>query len=219
LNRGGRYSDAALVVAQEAEIAIDPADGAAATASADIPELYFSRDLKGYGWRVRKGDYVNLGIGRLDRRSLPRAATGFLAFLNASSTAVASDSWRGHAYLVSAAVRRRAVGAGALLVGDSAGLADPRSGEGIRPAVLSGLAAARTILAAAGRYTWERLQPYDTWLRDAFGPRATVGRDVAELVPPAAWIPLARTLLASRAFVRRVVLDRGFLRDNSERMP
>jgi flavin-dependent dehydrogenase len=214
LNGGGRESDAALIVAQEAEFPMDPGDAAASRAIADVPELYFCRDLNGYGWCVRKGQYVNVGIGRLDRRSLPPAATQFLAFLNATGTVriAPSQRWHGHAYLVSRPARRHAVDAGVLLVGDAAGLADPQSGEGIRPAVLSGLAAARTIVAAGGRYTRERLEPYNTWLRDAVGVRATKRRGIGQFVPAAAWIPLARRLLASPAFVRHVVLDRGFLR-------
>jgi flavin-dependent dehydrogenase len=214
LNGGSCGSAAALVVAQEAEFAIDAGDPAACTAASDVPELYFCRDLSGYGWCVRKGEYVNVGIGRLDRRSLPRATAQFLEFLDTTSTLPAAAPhrrWHGHAYFISPAARRHAMDDGVLLVGDAAGLANPQSGEGIRPAVLSGLAAARTILAAAGRYTRERLRPYDTWLRDSFGPRVTAARRAAQLVPPIAWVPLARRLLASPTFVRHVVLDRGFL--------
>jgi hypothetical protein len=37
-------------------------------------------------------------------------------------------------------------------------------------------------------------------------------RAISQLVPPATWMPLARRLLGSPAFVRHVVLNRGFLR-------
>ena len=207
----------ALVVAQEAEFAIDPSDASALTTAADMPELYFCRDMRGYGWSVRKGQYLNVGFGRLDCRSLPRAIAEFVGFLEASGRAATlrgapSRSWHGHAYLVSAAVGRQAVDEGVLLVGDAAGLAYPESGEGIRPAVQSGLFAARTIIEAAGRYTRERLQAYDTRLRDVFGIGAPVLRAMSQLVPDAVWTPLARRLLASPPFVRHVVLNRGFLR-------
>jgi hypothetical protein len=98
-----------------------------------------------------------------------------------------------------------------LLVGDAAGLADPQSGEGIRPAVLSGLAAARTIAVAAGRYTAERLDPYNTWLRDVFGGHRPIANAVGRFIAPAVWLPVARRLITSPTFVRHVVLDRGFL--------
>jgi flavin-dependent dehydrogenase len=47
-----------------------------------------------------------------------------------------------------------------MLIGDSAGLSYPQSGEGIRPAVESGLLAADTIIAADGNYDSEHLEPY-----------------------------------------------------------
>jgi flavin-dependent dehydrogenase len=213
INREERTDRAtALVVAQEAEFAIDPGDEAAFTTASEVPELYFCRDMRGYGWSVRKEQHLNVGFGRLDCRSLPRAIAEFVAFLEASGTVrgAAARCWHGHAYLVSTA-RRRAVDAGVLLVGDAAGLAYPQSGEGIRPAVQSGLVAARTIIDAAGRYTREHLQGYETWLREMFGTGAPVRGAMSQLVPAAVWTPLARRLLASPAFVRHVVLNRGFL--------
>ena len=204
---------AQLVVAQEAEFEVEPEDEAASPTAGDTPELYFCRELDGYGWRVRKGDYLNVGIGRLACRSLPRTVAGFTAFLERAGRArdITSRRWHGHAYLVSAA-RRRSVDDGVVLVGDAAGLAWPQSGEGIRPAVQSGLFAARTIVDAAGRYTRDRLQRYDTWLRTTFRAASPMVSALSPLVPAALWMPLARTLLGNRAFVRAVVLDRGFLR-------
>jgi len=204
----------ALVVAQEAEYPIDAEDAAAITTAPDVPELYFCRDMRGYGWSVRKGQYLNVGFGRLDSRSLPRAIAEFVAFLEASGKVrgTAARKWHGHAYLVSGTSSRHAVDAGVLLVGDAAGLAYPESGEGIRPAVQSGLFAARTIVEAAGRYTRERLQGYDTWLRDVFGAGSPILNAMSQLVPAAVWTPLARRLLTSPAFVRHIVLNRGFLR-------
>jgi menaquinone-9 beta-reductase len=201
-----------LVVAQETEFPIDP--GPTAVTAPEMPELYFCRDLRGYGWSVRKGQYLNVGFGRLDCRSLPRAIAEFVAFLERSGRVrgAAARKWHGHAYLVPAPLVRGAVGDSVLLVGDAAGLAFPQSGEGIRPAVQSGLFAARTIVAAAGRYTRDRLQGYDTWMRAAFGAESPALRAMSRLVPPAVWMPMARRLLGSPTFVRHVVLNRGFLR-------
>jgi flavin-dependent dehydrogenase len=209
---GGRRA-AKLVVAQEAEFDVDPDDEAASPTAGDTPELYFCRELDGYGWRVRKGRYINAGIGRLNCRSLPRTVAKFAAFLERSGKAreLAGRRWHGHAYLVSAA-RRRAFDDGVLLAGDAAGLAWPQSGEGIRPAVQSGLFAAQTIIDAAGRYTRDRLQRYDAWLRRTFRAGSPVVNALSPFVPAAVWMPLARTLLGNRAFVRSVVLNRGFLR-------
>ena len=51
-------------------------------------------------------------------------------------------------------------------MGDAAGLAYPESGEGIRPAVESGLLAADTIVAARGEYSFENLERYRECLED-----------------------------------------------------
>src|SRR3569833_1101145 len=37
---------------------------------ATTPELYFCADLQGYGWIFRKGDYLNIGLGREDNHHL-----------------------------------------------------------------------------------------------------------------------------------------------------
>jgi flavin-dependent dehydrogenase len=204
---------ARIVVAQEAEYEIDPGDEARLPTSGETPELYFCRELDGYGWRVRKGNYINVGIGRLECRSLPPVVARFVAFLERSGKLRnhGERRWRGHAYLVSAPVRRRTVGDGVLLVGDAAGLAWPQSGEGIRPAVQSGLVAAQTIVNAAGRYTRGNLDRYGGWLRQTFAESRLV-RTLSPLVPAALWTPLALRLLGNPAFVRQVVLNRGFLR-------
>ena len=64
---------------------------------------------------------------------------------------------------------RNAVGDGILLAEDSAGLAYSQSGEGIRPAVESGLLAADMIFAARGEYTQTILNPYNNLLASQFG--------------------------------------------------
>jgi geranylgeranyl reductase family protein len=211
---GREHHAAAVVVAQEAEFEIDPQDESDAPTSGDVPELYFCRELDGYGWRVRKGRYVNVGIGRLGCRALPRVVEQFTAFLE--RTGRLRDGARrrrhGHAYLVSGERRRRAVDDGVVLVGDAAGLAWPQSGEGIRPAIQSGLIAARTIVDAGGRYTRDRLQHYERWLTRTFDTGSPLVRALSPLVPAGLWMPAARALLGNPTFVRSVVLDRGFLR-------
>jgi flavin-dependent dehydrogenase len=129
----GAIDDGPLVVAQEAEFAIDPRDSVSFTVLPERPELYFSRELNGYGWCLRKQNYLNIGFGHLDRRRLPSAIAEFEAFLKARRKIPRHASWRwkGHAYLLAEAPRRRVVDGGVLLVGDAAGLAYPQSGEGI----------------------------------------------------------------------------------------
>jgi geranylgeranyl reductase family protein len=204
--------DAPLVVAQEAEFEIQPEAATAFATAPEMPELYFSRDLKGYGWCFRKERYLNIGFGRLDSGRLPRASAEFVEFLKAAGK-VPRDAqwrWRGHAYLLSTPPRRRIVDSGVMLVGDAAGLAYPQSGEGIRPAIESGLIAAETIVAANGRYTRDRLAPYETRLRARFSDQPLT-RLIARAVPSSLTGLIATRLFDSPAFVRHVLLDRWFL--------
>lgn len=208
----GVGNGAPLIAAQEAEFAIDPRQACAFAVAAAQPEIYFCRDLSGYGWCFRKEEYLNIGFGRLDPRALPKATAGFVDFLKARRRipADASWRWRGHAYLLSGSRCRRVVGDATMLVGDAAGLAYPESGEGIRPAIESGLMAASTILAAGGHYTRDRLEPYAKHLQSRFGVRS-LERVLSHAVPAGVSTALARLLLASPWFVRHVVINRWFL--------
>jgi flavin-dependent dehydrogenase len=204
---------APLVVARETEFAVDARNASAFRINAEQPEFYFCRNLTGYGWCLRKGDYLNVGFGCIDRHAVPRATAEFVTFLAARKRipATVSYRWRGHAYLLSGSLRRRAVDESVMLVGDAAGLAYPQSGEGIRPAIESGLMAASVVVHANGRYARDRLEPYERRLRERFGVHAVtslLSSAVHAMTPTA----LASRLLGTPWFVRHVVLDRWFLR-------
>ena len=96
-------------------------------------------------------------------------------------------------------------------IGDAAGLAHNESGEGIRPAIQSGLMAAETILAARGDYRRGDAGGLSPPHGGPFWPAAS-----RRVPPPRATSAfrrrLAHWLLGRRWFVRRVVLDRWFLR-------
>jgi flavin-dependent dehydrogenase len=208
----------AVVVAQETEFPIGPSF----SASKDTPELYFNRDLTGYGWMFCKQAHVNIGVGSLERRGRPEATACFVDELGSRGLvppgAFDEARWRGHAYRLLKPRHRRASGEGVLLAGDALGLAYPQSGEGIRPAIESGLLAARTIIEAHGNYLPDNLAPYDRSLTARFGAlhrdgrkRMAVGPDRSKAADSAAsW--LGARLLALPWFVRHVVLDRWFLR-------
>src|SRR3984893_1609180 len=102
---GSVRSGGPLVIAQEAEPHLDAADRESLAVDGKAPELFFCRDLQGYGWCVRKGEYLYVGLGRLDPRSLPAATARFVAFLEARQTVRArvSRRRRGRSYAVNAA--------------------------------------------------------------------------------------------------------------------
>ena len=199
-----------LVVAQEGEFTLPGDLARSVRVDPETPELYFCRDLKGYGWCLMKERHLNVGIGRLDRRSLPAAAADFVRFLRTIGRIPEglSWTWRGHAYLVASSPRRRLSDDGALLVGDAAGLAYARSGEGIRPAIESGRIAATVIAAADGCYTRDRLAPYLARLRARFEIASTDDPTHTGLTAPASVAALAFRV---PWFVRHFVIDRWFL--------
>ena len=203
-------SGAAVVAAQEAEFPID-ADAAAFAVDGETPELYFLADLNGYGWCFRKQNYMNVGLGLLDRHACSAAARTFVTYLQARGRIPATTSWRwrGHAYLLSEPRARRVINDGVMLIGDAAGLAYPQSGEGIRPAVESGMMAAAAIIDARGMYSLDRLLPYEQQLGARFGVST---RPRSSVLPAAITSALAVGLMRIPSFVRHVVLDRWFLR-------
>ena len=203
---------ASLVVAQEVEFPVDAADAGAYAIRPERPELYFSRDLQGYGWCFRKGRHMNIGFGRLDRRSLPKGTAEFVEFLAREGRVPsgATYKWHGHAYLLASAAGRRVVDDGVVLVGDSAGLAYPQSGEGIRPAVESGLMAAETIVAARGVYGHEQMSAHAGRLAERFGA-GSAPAVLSGLVPDGLARALSPIVMAWPWFVRRFLIDRWFL--------
>jgi len=205
------------VAAQELEFEMSPEQQKKCSIRGEVPELYFCADMKGYGWCFRKGNYLNIGLGRLDPKGLPNHVAEFVAFLRKAGK-IAFDlpvSMLGHAYLLYSKANRKLVDDGVALIGDAAGVAYSQSGEGIRPAVESGLLAARVIADAAGKYTRENLEPYRAALAARFGES---GQDFSTSVGsrlPSSWIEaLGRAVLANGWFSRHVILDRWFLHRN-----
>jgi flavin-dependent dehydrogenase len=203
-----------IVAAQEIEFALDADAEKHCGVQPELPELFFSADLRGYGWVVRKGRFVNVGLGRQDTEAFPGHVEAFLRSLAAHGRLPRGMPRRlhGHAYRVYDQPRRALVADAALWIGDAAGLADPHSGEGIRPAVESGLLAARTLLGADGRYGRDRLAPYERAVRERFaGTAGGAAAALSALLPVRARRSLARRLLARDWFARRVVIDGWFL--------
>ena len=198
------------VVTEEAEVLLE--SDAETSARPGVPEFYFTPDFKGYGWVFRKGPYVTVGLGRQDPSHLPAHLRTFLEFLESQGRGLGARriAWKGHAYLLYGSSRRKAVDDGIVLVGDAAGVAHPRSGEGILPAIESGRLAAETILEAAGDFSQSRLERYRTRLRERFGQSSSAG-GISRVVPEQLTAFLGRRLLTSRWFVRHVLLERWFL--------
>jgi len=200
-----------IVAAQDAEFrapdgSLDP--------PASRPSLVVWPDLLGYGWVVRKGEFLSVGAGRLHDSAWSAAMQDFHALLRRRRVAgVESARFRGHAYLLNTTSRRRLAGDGLILAGDAAGLALAPSGEGILAAAESGAMAAATAIAAL-QGDRSAFDAYAAAIVRRFGPRAT-GR----ARPWPAWVgpAVSRLLFKSPKLARRLLLERSFLHQNRDR--
>lgn len=220
----GGESDGARIAAEECEFAFRDDDGGCAI-EAGVPELYFTRDLTGYGWAFRKENFLNIGLGvrvgsdsaaaRSETPVLRRRVESFVRFLVEQGRIRKAPEARmvGHAYLLRPDSRRQSCGDGFLLVGDAAGLAYDRSGEGIRCAVESGILAARAIRDALSRGPGAAsdLSAYQEALDRRFGAVGQGGWDPSDLLPASLRSPVAAMLMRTSWFSRRVMLERWFL--------
>lgn len=198
-----------VVIAQESETRL-PADRLDALDVARAPELYVEPDLKGYAWYFPKEDVLNIGVGCVAGPGvdLPRRRDALVAALRAAGRLPADlriEPFRGHAYVVRRRAPRRLAGEGFCLAGDAAGLARDLSGEGIGPAIRSGLLAADAVEAHV-----RRGQPIESYAREIVrrygrGETGWLGRRLARLPDPCARA-LVRVMLATSATRRHVVL-------------
>jgi len=213
---GARPAAEAAIAAQEAEFEMTEEEAAQCTLPAGGVDLAFARDLDGYGWCVRKDRWLNLGFGSLRHGKVKPLLERYMGLLRERGILPRGRevAVRGHAYLLRSLARRPLYGEGVLLAGDAAGLAHEASGEGILPAVESGLLAAEAILAAGLRP--ERLDGagYAAALEKQIGPRGQGRRG-------ASWLERLAAPLAFRSadFVRREIIEKRFLRRNGVEEP
>jgi menaquinone-9 beta-reductase len=212
--RGANARQEVSVAAQEMEFEMSETQRDQCSIRPEIPELYFCPDMKGYGWCVRKKNFLNIGLGRLDPHALPNYLGCFSAFLK-EARKIAFDlpaKMVGHSYLLYGNAKRNVAADGILLIGDAAGLAYSQSGEGIRPAIESGLLAARAILAAGGVNSPALSETYRFMLAQRFGKvQQEWAFQIGRHLPTRLVSFLARILLANQGFSRRIILDRWFL--------
>lgn len=199
------------VVAQEVEFEMTAAQQRQCSVQPDRPELFFCPDLKGYGWVFRKENFVNIGLGREGEAHLSNHVAAFVQSLAARGKIAFefADRFRGHAYHLRTTLPRLPTESGLLLIGDAAGLAERQSGEGIRPAIESGLLAASCILESTGQNRSELGTHYAQKLRARFDDSSSMS--LTNWMPSPLRLFAARWLMTSRWFARRVLLDRWFL--------
>ncbi|MCK7547536.1 NAD(P)/FAD-dependent oxidoreductase [Marinobacter koreensis] len=200
-----------VVAAKEVEFEMTPDQAEQCNARGDTPELWFCRDLKGYAWVFRKGNYLNIGLGREDNHKLSDHLESFVEEMKDSGR-IPPDlpgRFKGHAYLLYNHADRPLVDDGVLLIGDAAGLAYTQSGEGIRPAIESALLAAQ-VISDATDYSASSLESYGSAIAERFGNRANEAQHGWQ-IPDWVRMPLASSLMRSHWFTRKVVTEKWFL--------
>jgi len=149
----------ALIVAQEEEFAYDYSDERCHL-------WFFQNELPGYAWYVPKANgFVNIGLGGSAEKLKSNNDTlkrhwGLLVEKLEKMGLVKGHEYKpvGHSYYLRGknAVLRQG---NAFIVGDAIGLATRDMGEGIGPAILSGIRAAEAILSGR-EYTVKSIQKY-----------------------------------------------------------
>ena len=201
------------MTAKEIEVRLDDSAKSNCQVDPELPALFFCRDLIGYGWCFRKGDHLNIGLGRLVPQGLAEHLAQFHTILVSREIIppATPTHYHGHAYLLRSVSDRDPVADGVLLVGDAAGLAYPESGEGIRPAIESALLAAQIVTTTAGgRDGRDDLEPYCRVLESRFGPS---GERQPGFTGKPSWLHagIGGFLLGIPWFARRVVMENWFL--------
>jgi flavin-dependent dehydrogenase len=204
------------VTAVEVEFPL-PVDAECSATKLTNPRLYFRNDFSGYGWCVRKCNYLNIGIGIVNSRQTASEVPQFLSELSreAAYTDEIPSRFRGHAYHLYDGCRSKVFDDYILLIGDAAGLAYSQSGEGIRPAVESGLLAAQVIVEADGQFDKLKLQRYRERITARLGspPKWQLDGSLGRLVQNFR-SSIGRHLFKSSRFVRDVVIRESFLRSD-----
>jgi flavin-dependent dehydrogenase len=119
------------------------------------------------------------------------------------------EPFRGHAYVVRRRAPRRLAGEGFCLVGDAAGLARDLSGEGIGPAIRSGLMAAEAAMAHLSQGAPIEAYARAIVRRYGAGEPGWISRRLARV--PDAWARgLVGAVLGTSLTRRRVVLENLF---------
>jgi flavin-dependent dehydrogenase len=209
-----------VVAAQEIEFQMTPQQQQDCQVEEQLPELFFTPDLTGYGWVFRKGNFLNIGLGREDNHKLAEHVQDFCQFLKQQGKIPQDtpEKFHGHAYLLYPHALRNIIKDGVLLIGDAAGLAYPQSGEGIRPAVESALLAAEVIRNCHEDFSQVNLHPYYEQLVARFGERQPKP-GLMERLPLGLKQLLAGQLMQTRWFTRHIVMDRWFLHTQQAPLP
>ncbi len=144
----------------------------------------FSRFTWGYYWAFPKGDFVSTGVGEFRSRELFKRLKELLKNFNSK------HGFRGRilgerGFPIPAGKRNNDVYRDRILfLGDSGGLVDPLTGEGIYYAARSGVIASEVVKSAFAKGDFSKLSIYKTWIDGELGEEFKWARIVGRLFFP-----------------------------------
>jgi len=167
----------------------------------DGPVFIVGEFDQGYLWIFPKSDHLSVGVGALHPKAGELQATLKRVMLRYG---ISLEGVRLHGHTIPIYTRREPIATARIfLVGDAAGLVDPFSGEGIRPAIKSSRLAADAILS-------NHPEQYPRQVYRKIGISHTLGWIVM-------WIFFSFQTLSFALFVPNPVVTRAFLAMLSDR--
>ena len=185
----------------------------------NTPEIIFNDDFSGYGWYFSKGDYLNIGVGSTSPKDINFHKEKLLGRLREKGRLpdpkeFLLSKFSGYSYKLNGVVPRKGVSSGVVLVGDALGIAYNMSGEGIGPAIFSGVVAAETIIKAGGDYSAVRLSPYIKKIHSRFGkPYPALLLWILSSILKGLIMPLRMIVIGNGICRREIVAKKWFFRD------
>lgn len=144
----------------------------------------FSEFSWGYYWAFPKGDFITTGVGEFKSRELFKRLRELLKGFNAKHGFRGRALWERGFPIPAGRKDNDVYRDRVLFLGDSGGLVDPLTGEGIYYAARSGVIAAEVVKSAFAKGDFSRLSVYKTWIDGEMGEEFKWARVVGKLFFP-----------------------------------
>ncbi|WP_457677829.1 geranylgeranyl reductase family protein [Thermovibrio sp.] len=144
----------------------------------------FSRFTWGYFWGFPKGDYVTVGVGEFKSKKVFKSLKELLYQFNSKHGFNGRVLWERGFPIPAGREKNDVYREGILLLGDSGGLVDPLTGEGIYYGVKSGILAAKVVKEAFKRGNFSLLREYKEKVDREMGEEFKWARRVGKLFFP-----------------------------------
>jgi len=182
------------------------------------PELFLNAESNSYSWFFTKGPFLNIGLGIQMSKITPKnnVQTLYAAFLQKLKQinhidGIALAPHKVHLYpAYHGPYHYPTYEDRVILIGDAGGFPINSTGEGIRPALLSGKFAAETIIQAFEEGSTD-LKPYFTKWHQALRNEYIIG-DLLQLINSASNKALIKSLFIEDQRFRRLFFDLFFIR-------